>query len=98
LGKVCAKLLRQDRRNARVYALPHFHLWHDQRHLAGLVDADICVRNELFRWILCLGRLGGAKGEMEGEHEPRCQCATEKATSRDLWQFDRDSHDATYDL
>src|SRR5262249_45521597 len=99
LSRVCVKLLRQDRRNARVYALPHFDLRHDQRNLAGSVDADIGVRCKLpVSRILWLRRLGGTNREMEGEDKTSRQCTTEYATARDLRKLSGDSHDATNDF
>ena len=46
------QFLGENHRDGGVHPLPHFHLRHDERGLAGLVDADERVRRKLPRCII----------------------------------------------
>ena len=78
LREIGVELLGEDHRNRGVDALAHLDLRHDQRGLAGLVDADEGVGREL-----AVGRVGRlhrlvaprASGKMESEQESAGQAA-----------------------
>ena len=57
--KVGVELLGEYLGDRRVDALPHFHLWHDQRRVAAFVDANEGIGRELVRVVV-----GGCSGSL----------------------------------
>ena len=71
LPKISIEFFGKDHRYCGIDALPHLNLRHDQRRLAGAIDADEGIGRKLSCG--AVGRLlrliDGACRKIEGEHE-----------------------------
>ena len=73
------EFVAEDHRQRGVDALAHLHLGHDQRCLAGTIDADEGVGCELtggvVGWLLRLVDGIGSERKMKGQHKSAGQTA-----------------------
>jgi hypothetical protein len=78
------ELVGEDHGDGGIDALAHFHLRHDQRGLAGMIDADEGVRRKLAGGVV--GRLlrlvGGFERQAECEHEAAGHSARHQRATR----------------
>src|SRR6202000_2636158 len=74
----------EDHRDGGIDALPHFHLRHDQRSLARMVDTDESIRRELTcRRVRSLLRLvRGTQRKVEGKNKSGSQAAFDETAAR----------------